>query len=185
MSADSSRSALLAISRAGPPMTGVGCTGHQNIPVEAIEYVKEHLRSELQKYNAGALVGVCSLADGADQLFAQLVLDVGGSLNVVVPSSGYETTFDAQGLHRYHQLLSRASKTDTLKWPKPSEDAFLAAGHRVAERSDVLIAVWDGEKAQGKGGTADIVRYAQDHGKRTVIIWPKGVSRQRPGRELS
>lgn len=166
-------------------MTVVGCTGHQNIPAEAIDYVEEHLRTELQKYNASAFVGVCSLADGADQLFAQLVLDLGGSLDVVVPSSGYETTFDAQGAHRYYQLLNRASKVETLKWPKPSQDAFLAAGHRVANRSDVLIAVWDGEQAQGKGGTADIVRYSQDKGKKTVIIWPQGISRQRPGRELS
>lgn len=165
-------------------MTVVGCTGHQDIPVEAIVYLKEHLRSELQKYDAGALVGVCSLADGADQLFAQLILDLGGSLIVVVPSSGYETTFDAQGLHRYHQLLSRASEIETLTWPKPSEAAFLAAGKRVADRADVLLAAWDGEKAQGKGGTADIVRYSQDHGKQTIIIWPKGVRRQRPGREL-
>jgi hypothetical protein len=166
-------------------MTVVGFTGHQNIPAEAIEYVKDHLRSELKTFDPQALVGTCSLADGADQLFAQLIIDAGGGLNVVIPSSDYETTFDTQSLRRYHQLLSRASKTETLNWPEPSEDAFLAAGRLVADRSDVLIAVWDGQEAQGKGGTADIVRYAQQNGKRTIIIWPKGVTRERPGRELS
>ena len=166
-------------------MTVVGFTGHQNIPAEAIKYVKEHVCSELKTFDSRTLVGMCSLADGSDQLFAQLILDAGGGLHVVVPSSGYETTFDAQGLSRYRQLLSRASKTETLNWPEPSEDAFLAAGRLVADRSDVLIAVWDGQEAQGKGGTADIVRYAQQKGKRTIIIWPKGVIRERPGRQLS
>jgi hypothetical protein len=166
-------------------MTVVGFTGHQNIPPEAIEYVKEHLRSELKACDPRALVGMCSLADGADQLFAQLILDAGGGLNVVIPSSGYETTFDTLGLLRYHQLLSHSFKTETLNWPEPSEDAFLAAGRLVADRSDVLIAVWDGLEAQGKGGTADIVRYAQMNGKKTIIIWPKGVTRERPGREVS
>jgi hypothetical protein len=166
-------------------MTTVGFTGHQNIPAEAIEYVKEHLCAELQAYVPGELIGMCSLADGADQLFAQLILDASGGLNVVIPSSDYETTFDTQGLRRYHQLLSRASKTETLNWPEPSEDAFLAAGRLVVDRSDVLIAVWDGQEAQGKGGTADIVRHAQQKGKRTIIIWPKGVTRERPSRELS
>jgi hypothetical protein len=166
-------------------MTVVGFTGHQNIPAEAIEYVKDHLRSELKAYDPRVLVGMCSLADGADQLFAQLILDAGGSLNVVIPCSGYETTFDTQGLLRYHDLLSHASETETLTWPEPSEDAFLAAGRLVADQSDVLIAVWDGQLAQGKGGTADIVRHAQQNGKKIIIIWPKGVTRDRPGRELS
>jgi len=43
VSAHSAWPALLAVSREDPPMTVVGCTGHQNIPTEAIEYVKEHL----------------------------------------------------------------------------------------------------------------------------------------------
>jgi hypothetical protein len=166
-------------------MTVVGFTGHQNIPAEAIEYVKEHLRTELETFDPRALIGMCSLADGADQLFAQLVLDAGGALNVVVPSAGYETTFDAEGLRRYRRFLSRASKTETLSWPEPSEDAFFDAGRLVADRSDVLITVWDGLEAQGKGGTADIVRYAQENGKRTIIIWPQGVTRGRPVQELS
>lgn len=166
-------------------MTVIGFTGHQNIPTEAIDYLREHLLTALQTYAPDGIVGICSLADGADQLFAQLLLDLGGELNVVVPSSSYEATFDAEGVLRYRQLLSRAAKTETLHWPEPSEDAFLAAGRLVADRSDVLIAVWDGRDAQGKGGTADIVRYAQQQGKRTVIIWPKGVSRDRPSPELS
>ena len=32
-------------------MTVVGFTGHQNIPAEAIEYVKEHLRTELKTFS--------------------------------------------------------------------------------------------------------------------------------------
>jgi hypothetical protein len=164
-------------------MTVVGFTGHQNIPGDAIEYVKEHVCSELKIFDSRTLVGMCSLADGADQLFAQLVLDAHGALTVIIPSLGYESTFADHGLRRYRQLLSHASETETLNWPEPSEDAFLAAGRLVAERSDVLMAVWDGQEAQGKGGTADIVRYAQQKGKPTIIIWPKGVIRGRPNRD--
>lgn len=158
-------------------MTIVGCTGHQNIPLEAIPYVREAIRAELRRLNTVALTGVCSLAAGADQLFAQAVLDSGGQLDVIIPSWGYEQTFDPKGAARYRQLLGRATKTLTLNWPEPSEDAFLDAGHHVADSADVLIAVWDGRDAQGRGGTADIVRYAKEHGKRTIVIWPEGVER--------
>jgi hypothetical protein len=158
-------------------MTIVGCTGHQNIPEEAIPYVRDAIRSELRRLNAVALTGVCSLAAGADQMFAQAVLDSGGQLDVIIPSSDYEKTFDSQGAAQYRRLLSRATTSQTLKWPEPSEDAFLDAGQHVADSADVLIAVWDGHEARGKGGTADIVRYAKQHGKRTIVIWPEGIDR--------
>ena len=158
-------------------MTIVGCTGHQDIPEEAIDYVRQAIRSELRSFDSLALTGICSLAAGADQLFAEAVLDSGGKLDVIIPSSGYEKTFDAKDSACYRRLLRRASKRRTLDWPEPSENAFLDAGHHVADSADVLIAVWDGRESRGKGGTADIVRYAQQKGKRTVVIWPDGVER--------
>ena len=36
--------------------------------------------------------------------------------------------------------------------------------------SDVLIAVWDGEPARGRGGTAEVVAYARSLGKPVVLI---------------
>src|SRR5271165_2228772 len=36
------------------------------------------------------------------------------------------------------------------------EDAYMAAGRRVVDLSDVMIAVWIAKPAKGKGGTADI-----------------------------
>ena len=44
------------------------------------------------------------------------------------------------------------------------EDCYLAAGHRVVELSDLMLAVWDGSPAKGKGGTADVVAYAVRRG---------------------
>jgi hypothetical protein len=43
--------------------------------------------------------------------------------------------------------------------------------------SDLLIAVWDGKEAKGKGGTADIVRYARERDTEVVVLWPPGGSR--------
>jgi hypothetical protein len=40
-----------------------------------------------------------------------------------------------------------------------------------------LVAVWDGQPAAGKGGTADIVDYARRHGIEVRIVWPPGTSR--------
>ena len=47
-------------------------------------------------------------------------------------------------------------------------EGFLEAGKYVVDACDLLFAVWDGETAEGRGGTGDVVAYAQR--KRRPII---------------
>jgi len=77
-------------------VTRLGITGHQFIPEAAQGFVSETLDVEIRVASrCGRLCGITSLAAGADQLFAELILHVGGSLHVVVPCEQYEATFDA------------------------------------------------------------------------------------------
>ena len=71
--------------------TRVGITGHQSLPDDAQPYISAQLEGQLRSY--AHVVGVTSLASGADQLFAELVLHVGGELAVVIPSERYEESF--------------------------------------------------------------------------------------------
>ncbi len=153
----------------------IGFTGHQNLPVGYIAKITGAIRQELEK--EADLIGLSSLADGADQIFAQTVLAVGGSLEVVIPSAGYETTFSKTVLPVYQRLLTKSARVRELAFDKPSEEAFFAAGKHIVENSDRMIAVWDGEKAGGLGGTADVVQYAQSRGVGVTIIWPEGATR--------
>jgi hypothetical protein len=154
----------------------VGATGHQNLPSESVALIAEALRKQL--INESDLVGISSLASGADQLFASIVLSLGGHLEAIIPSEGYENTFDDPNfLEQYHSLLRSATSVHRLPFPEPSEAAFLEAGKEVVNRSDRLIAVWDGKPAQGLGGTADIVAYAKSRELPTTVIWPEGLVR--------
>ena len=157
-------------------MTVIGATGHQNIPPEAVGHVASGIQDVLLLHREG-LVGVCSLAAGTDQLFAQAVLDAGGALHVVVPCERYEETFGPADLPLYDRLLAAAQRIETLEHPEPTEAAFLDAGHRVADLCDLLVAVWDGKRARGLGGTADVVQYARAAGREVVIVWPPGLTR--------
>jgi hypothetical protein len=49
------------------------------------------------------------------------------------------------------------------------EDAYERAGRYVVDRSDAIIALWDGEPARGQGGTAAIVAYARKRG--VPLVW--------------
>jgi len=160
------------------PSTGtrLGVSGHRVLPVTALGPVVAGLHQAVAEAGAG-VTGVTSLAAGADQLFAREVLAAGGTLHVVLPCSGYEITFEGANRAAYHCLLNRAEVIDTLPFENPSEAAFYAAGRRVVDLCDCLLAVWDGRAARGLGGTADIVAYAHERGRDVRVIWPAGVRR--------
>ena len=99
-------------------------------------------------------------------------------MHVIIPCRRYEQSFDrVSDIAGYRLLLSAARWVEVLDHDQPSEVAYLDAGHRVVDFTDVLLAVWDGLPAQGLGGTADVVEYARAKGKEITIIWPAGVKR--------
>jgi hypothetical protein len=137
----------------------IGVTGHQRLDdPTAWQWVEQVVARELDAAPK-PLVVVTSLAIGADQLVARLALDRGGGVHAVLPFAGIERTFSEQDLSAYRDLVSRAF-VEILRTPGDDEDAFLAAGQRVADLSESMLAIWDGKPARGKGGTADIVAYA-------------------------
>jgi hypothetical protein len=156
-------------------MTRIGIAGHQDLPKAATDFIRQGIRDVLAQYDD--VVGYSSLAAGADQLFAVEVLSRGGRLHAVVPSAGYETTLDGDAAELYVRLLAAASDTTQLAFPAPGEPAYEAAGQWIAEHSELLIAVWDGLPARGRGGTADTVAYARELDREVQVIWPDGMSR--------
>lgn len=142
----------------------VGISGHQNIqPESAVGWVEATIRDELR--NQRASVGVSSLAAGADQIFAAIVLEMGLELEAVIPCIGYELAFGhEENKIRFQQLNERAKFHHLLNFDQPSEEAFLIAGQRIVDTSDFMIFVWDGMPARGIGGTSDIVTYARGTG---------------------
>jgi hypothetical protein len=154
----------------------IGITGHQGLNATTARNVNDALSDEIAR--AGRICAVSSLAEGADQLFAEEVLRQGGALLAVIPSAGYEKTFsDQRALERYRRLLSRATDVIELGYDSPGEEAYWAAGKEVVKLSDRMLAVWDGEPSAGLGGTADIVDFAHSGGKLVTIIWPQGSNR--------
>ncbi|MFJ5308117.1 hypothetical protein [Streptomyces sp. NPDC088350] len=160
-------------------MTRIGCTGHQTLTAATRRNVVHAIASEITRRWRDELIGLCCLAEGADQLFALTILASGGRMHVVIPSNEYESTFHTkQSRENYKALLNIASDVSTLSFSAPSEDAFMAAGQEIVDQCDVLLAVWDGKPAGGKGGTADVVAYARRMGVEVRIIWPPDSQRE-------
>lgn len=149
----------------------VGITGHQRLDdPKAWAWVASVMRDELAKL-APPLIAVTSLAVGADQLLARQVLERGGMIHAVLPFADIERSFSPDHVPAYREL-ARQSAVEVLDTPGTDEDAYLAAGRRVVELSDILLAVWNGKPAKGKGGTADVVAYAIRRGVPLIHIDP-------------
>lgn len=155
----------------------VGITGHQNLGQRCAELVRVEIERRLDAIDH-PFVGLTSLAAGADQIFAAAVLQAGGQLSVILPSDQIELSFqDPADAARFHDLVARAKEIVRMPFSEPCEDAYWAAGKAIAERSDLVLAVWDGRPAGGLGGTADVVKYARERGTTVAVIWPDGCAR--------
>lgn len=183
MQADGARPAVLAhgsgqanLGMGTREPTVVGFTGHQTLSTATQDLVRTALKAELVQLTP--LIGVMSLAAGSDQIFAECVLDLGGELSVVVPSKHYENSFASpDDLANYRRLLHVAARVTLLDHDRPSEVAYWEAGQQVVDQADVVLAVWDGQPAAGLGGTGDIVRYATEHDRQVIVVWPPGARR--------
>ena len=122
---------------------------------------------------AAQLVIVSSLAEGADRIVAEAGLAAGFALEVVLPFSRTEYARDFEtpaSQAAFQQLLDRASAVIELDGsPDERPRAYEAAGLCMLSEIDVLIAIWDGERAAGAGGTAEIVDRAV--AERIFVVW--------------
>jgi hypothetical protein len=157
-------------------MTRVGITGHRDLPEPTCRLVSAAIAAQLQRFES--IEGISSLAEGADQIFAEQVVKAGGALTAVVPSAHYGRSFETTaGGATYRRLRARAREVIELPFRAPSAEAYWAAGQRVVGLADVLLAVWDGTPSRGVGGTADVVAFAEKRGVPTTILWPPGSRR--------
>lgn len=166
------------------PVT-LGVTGHRD--VQDTEQLLTLLESEISaiqtRYPHSPVMALSSLAEGADRLFARVIMEKRLPLHVVLPfaKEEYERDFAAT-VDEFRELYDYAQKTggiyciDTVipgSEPMISLDQnpqgslyrdlqYAKAGMYLAQRCHILFALWDGEKARGLGGTAQVVNFRRE-----------------------
>jgi hypothetical protein len=148
-------------------VTVVAVTGHRRLADSVA--VRVGIRTALEEQPI-PLTGLSTLAAGADQLFAEVVLELGGALDVLVPSADYAGALDEEARAGFDRLCSAARSVTVLDAESAGRDAYVAAGEAMLDRCDVLLAVWDGQPSRGAGGTADIVERARNRGIPVVVV---------------
>lgn len=159
-------------------MTVVGVTGHSTVTEATAVLVRARMQEILSSLvGDGPLTGISCLGRGPDQIFAQLVLDLGGRLEAVIPAADYDQIPDPVSSARYQGLLGRADSVHKMPFATSGPEAYLAASKDMIGRSNIVIAVWDGGLPDGRGGTADAVEFARRCGRDLVVVWPADAQR--------
>ncbi len=157
-------------------MPRVAVSGHRDLPGGTMYLVDKAIRAALSESPAN-VTGLSCLADGADQIFARAVLDLGGEIEAVVPAQKYRDELPGHAHAEYDRLLARAVAVHRLPFTESTAEAHMAASGFMINKSDELYAVWDGQPARGYGGTADVVAYARKRDMPILVIWPAGAQR--------
>ena len=172
-------------------MLAVGITGHRAdvLPDGSVPILRDRIRDALERIEQSgrALLAaeqdcfgptspvmrfVSPIADGADQIAAEIAVDLGWELQAIVPFERgvYRNSLANHGAReRYDALLERAACVLELPGdPDDSLDAYVMTGRATVAHCDVLLAVWDGLPPRGRGGTGEVVQLALTRG--TAII---------------
>jgi hypothetical protein len=179
-----------------PPLKfRVGLTGH--LAVENPDAVRRELNRVLAEIKAwvcgvpkqdgylgsGAeLILISALARGVDCIGAEIGWGLEYKLHAVLPfrEPEYCNDFkDAGDRALFERLLDRA-RENTLeldgKRGAQLDESYLAAGETILRYCDLLIAVWDEDRAPKTGGTRDIVARASQMG--LLIVWIDATGRR-------
>ena len=151
----------------------IGFTGHRRVPnpAGAAEVIGAQIAALRQKLG-GEPAALSSVASGADSLFAGQVLAAGSPWTALppLPKAQFARDFGPGEWRIAEDCLARAAAVETLAPSQERPDAYLATGLDMVERADVLLALWDGQPARGKGGTSEVVAYARQIGRPLVCI---------------
>jgi hypothetical protein len=158
-----------------PEFHVVGFSGHRQLadPAGTAGAIREAI-AFLRKLVPGEWIALSSIAQGSDQLFVKEARQVGLSWHAILPLSRAEfaSDFAPEDWALVEKTLETADHVQIVSESGDRKDSYLDCGIETVNGSDVLLAVWDGDPARGKGGTADVVQYALSIGKPVIIVDP-------------
>jgi hypothetical protein len=166
----------------------LGVTGHRDIPVEDIEILKTVIKAKLKEFSDrcpdSPMVLVTGLAEGADRLVARCALELNalepqhprwavGAI-LALPQAEFEKDFkSASSLADFRKLLSQCAWVRTLGSASSSRpECYELVGHWIAQKAQWLIALWDGEESEKKGGTAAVVKLFREGAETARPVLP-------------
>ncbi|HEX3740222.1 MAG TPA: hypothetical protein VHV29_10900 [Terriglobales bacterium] len=146
-----------------PDWTVIGFTGHRNLGDQ--EAAAQSISAALDALTArfGSISAISSLAKGSDTAFVRELArrKIPFRLVLPFPKERFMADFEPKDWQDVEPLLTQAIQVEEVTGTESDEEAYMDAGIRIVDLADVIVAVWDGQPADGLGGTGDVVSYAR------------------------
>jgi len=148
----------------------LGITGHRYLTEmdKIMAGVESALQRILGTFPDSNFRVLSSLAEGADRILVKRLLSIPNVClwaPLPLPEEEYLKDFEtSKSKEEFIHLLGKAEWVINMPVTDKREEAYLAAGKYIIENSDGLLAIWDGEPAQGEAGTGEIVALARERG---------------------
>jgi hypothetical protein len=159
----------------------IAVTGHRDLVQSEVPEIRrlisELLKKFLADYPERRLQVMSALAEGADQLTADVALELGVELVVVLPMDReeYRKDFDTpEARQRFDDYFTQASASYELPLARGNSAIEVAtdAAQRARQYAQlgvflcahchVLLAIWDGKQSHALGGTGQVVKFHHD-----------------------
>jgi hypothetical protein len=176
------------------PLT-IGVVGHRAIAESDVARIRLQIREIITTYQLQSpstpIILLSALAEGADQLAAEVALDISGVFVVAVlpmPSEEYARDFHTEEkLRKYRTLLKSvyrvveaqdfygqievnfgvpALEEHSWKTAHGRDIAYRDCGRFISQQSHMLIALWDGNASTLTAGTVDTISHRLNSSKK-------------------
>jgi len=153
----------------------IGVTGHRDAIPEHIPAIKTIVRDALSglvgRFKFTPIRIVTGLAEGADTIVTEVALEMGLEVTALLPMpvDVYESDFEGDALTVF-RTLANDPRIKTIEMPLQDgrtpvemsdqsnrDEQYDLLKRYLVRRSNVLLALWDGEVTNLKGGTSDVV----------------------------
>ncbi len=120
--------------------------------------------AEFCSSSAARLCLYTALASGADQIAAICARSNGYFVRATLPFEAHEYRNDfalGDELDTFEQAVAAADEVVALPGDRSDTvSAYVRVGELLVRKSDIMLAIWDGEEGKGPGGTAHVVELA-------------------------
>ena len=159
----------------------VAVTGHRDLVAGEVPEIRLRVRTLLhdlaKRFPSRRLTIMSALAEGADQLVAEVALDLGADLTVTLPMPRelYLQDFETvEARSRFDSLCDRASTVFELPLAQGNTVRDISAPGQARNREyaqvgvflcahcHILLAIWDGKLGTELGGTGQVVKFHHD-----------------------
>lgn len=142
-------------------------TGHRDIPNDKLDYIMADLKKEiLTAIEEGFTHFICGFAEGADLLFASIVVELKAEydirLEAAIPYRGRMDTPD-----KTFQELIKHCDVIGIHSEQYYSGCYMKRNRFMVDHSERVIAVYDGRET---GGTAWTVRYARGNKIKAIHV---------------